>query len=129
MSWTSFFTILLMNLVGVASPGPDIILVTRYATKSRRHAIAAAAGIQIGVLFWCGATVFVELLGPLAPDGVGAAVGRSAKYDGQLAGPPRDSVPLAAVVDGRGGCWAPKESVPSWSMADCVLAAAWPGAL
>ena len=65
----------------------------------------------------------------LAPDGVGAAVGRSAKYDGQLAGPPRDSVPLAAVVDGRGGCWAPKESVPSWSMADCVLAAAWPGAL
>lgn len=58
MSWTSFFTILLMNLVGVASPGPDIILVTRYATKSRRHAIAAAAGIQIGVLFWCGATVF-----------------------------------------------------------------------
>ena len=47
-----------MNLVGVASPGPDIILVTRYATRSRRHAIAAAAGIQIGVLFWCAATVF-----------------------------------------------------------------------
>ena len=52
MTWTSFFTLLLMNLVGVASPGPDIILVTRYATRSRRHAIAAAAGIQIGVLFW-----------------------------------------------------------------------------
>ena len=31
MTWTSFFTLLLMNLVGVASPGPDIILVTRYA--------------------------------------------------------------------------------------------------
>ena len=58
MTWTSFFTLLLMNLVGVASPGPDIILVTRYATRSRRHAIAAAAGIQIGVLFWCTATVF-----------------------------------------------------------------------
>ena len=58
MSWSSFLAIIVMNLVGAASPGPDIILVTRYATKSRRHAIAAAAGIQVGVLMWCTLTVF-----------------------------------------------------------------------
>lgn len=58
MSWSSFLAIIVMNLVGAASPGPDVILVTRYATKSRRHAIAAAAGIQVGVLMWCTLTVF-----------------------------------------------------------------------
>lgn len=58
MSWSAFAAILLMNLVGAAAPGPDIVLVTRYATRSRRHAIAAATGIQVGVLFWCTLTVF-----------------------------------------------------------------------
>ena len=58
MSWSAFAAILLMNLVGAAAPGPDIVLVTRYATRSRRHAIAASTGIQVGVLFWCTLTVF-----------------------------------------------------------------------
>lgn len=58
MSVSAFAALILMNLVGAAAPGPDIILVTRYATRSRRHAIAAATGIQVGVLFWCSLTVF-----------------------------------------------------------------------
>ena len=47
-----------MNLLGALAPGPDIVLVTRYATRSRKHAIAAATGIQLGVLFWYTITVF-----------------------------------------------------------------------
>ena len=58
MSWSAFAAILLMNLVGAAAPGPDVVLITRYATRSRRHAIAAATGIQVGVLFWSSLTVF-----------------------------------------------------------------------
>lgn len=58
MSVSAFAALILMNLVGAAAPGPDIILVTRYATRSRRHAIAAATGVLVGVLFWCSLTVF-----------------------------------------------------------------------
>ena len=57
MSVSSFATLIFLNLVGALSPGPDVILITRLATKSRRHAIAATAGIQVGVLFWCTLTV------------------------------------------------------------------------
>lgn len=57
MTWTSFAALMLMNLVGAITPGPDIILITRLATRSRRHALAGAAGIQVGVLFWCTLTV------------------------------------------------------------------------
>lgn len=46
-----------LNLVGAASPGPDAVLVMRTATRSRRHAWAVVAGIQVGVLFWCSFTV------------------------------------------------------------------------
>lgn len=46
-----------LNLVGAASPGPDVVLVTRTATRSRAHAHAVAAGIQLGVLVWCTLTV------------------------------------------------------------------------
>ncbi len=49
--------IIVVNLVGAASPGPDIILITRTATRSRRHALATVAGIQVGVLMWCTLTV------------------------------------------------------------------------
>lgn len=58
MSVSAFAALILMNLVGAVAPGPDIILVTRYATRSRRHAIAAATGVLVGVLFWCSLTVF-----------------------------------------------------------------------
>lgn len=51
-------TIVGLNLVGAAAPGPDIVLITRTATKSRRHGWATAAGIQTGVLLWCTLTVF-----------------------------------------------------------------------
>lgn len=50
-------TLVVLNLVGAASPGPDILLITRLATRSRRHALAATLGIQFGVLFWCTLTV------------------------------------------------------------------------
>lgn len=46
-----------LNLVGAASPGPDILLITRLATRSRRHALAATFGVQVGVIFWCTLTV------------------------------------------------------------------------
>lgn len=47
-----------LNLVGAAAPGPDLVLITRTAVRSRRHAYATLAGIQTGVLMWCALTVF-----------------------------------------------------------------------
>ncbi|QGU05255.1 LysE family translocator [Corynebacterium comes] len=57
-------TLLVLNIAGAASPGPDILLITRTATRSRRHALATVLGIQIGVMFWCTLTVlgFAALL-------------------------------------------------------------------
>lgn len=46
-----------LNLLGAASPGPDIILVTRTGTRSRTHAWATTLGTQTGVLLWCTLTV------------------------------------------------------------------------
>ncbi|WP_328699844.1 LysE family translocator [Corynebacterium qintianiae] len=46
-----------LNVVGAASPGPDVVLVTRTATRSRRHARAVAAGVLVGVLMWSTLTV------------------------------------------------------------------------
>lgn len=57
MSPTALVGLILLNLVGVASPGPDIVLILRTATRSRRHAVAVTLGIQVGVLFWCTVTV------------------------------------------------------------------------
>ena len=55
----------------------------------------------------------------LAPEGVGAAVGRSAKYDGQLAEPLRVAVscpapPTPCEVNAGFGCWPTNESPPNW---------------
>ncbi len=47
-----------LNLVGAAAPGPDMVLMTRTAVRSRRHAWASTLGIQTGVLVWCALTVF-----------------------------------------------------------------------
>ena len=58
MSWSAFAFLIAMNMVGALAPGPDIVLVTRYATRSRKHAVAAVTGTQVGVLFWCTLTVF-----------------------------------------------------------------------
>lgn len=58
MSPADLATLALLNLVGAASPGPDVILVTRQATRSRKHAIASVLGIHVGVLFWTSLTVF-----------------------------------------------------------------------
>ncbi|RNE49621.1 LysE family translocator [Corynebacterium alimapuense] len=57
MNLAQLGALLALNLAGAASPGPDVLLITRMATRSRRHALAATAGIQIGVLFWCTLTV------------------------------------------------------------------------
>lgn len=57
MSLSAFSTIIVANLIAAISPGPDLILITRIATKSRRHAVAAVLGIQIGVIMWCSLTV------------------------------------------------------------------------
>nr|WP_040420851.1 LysE family translocator [Corynebacterium timonense] len=46
-----------LNLVGAAAPGPDIVLLTRTATRSRKHAWATLAGTQTGVLMWVSLTV------------------------------------------------------------------------
>ena len=50
MSLSSLATIIVLNLLGALSPGPD-------TTKSRRHAVAAVTGIQVGVLMWTTLTV------------------------------------------------------------------------
>ncbi|WP_297851623.1 LysE family translocator [uncultured Corynebacterium sp.] len=49
--------IVLVNLAGAVTPGPDVVLLTRYATRSRKHAIAATFGILTGALFWITLTV------------------------------------------------------------------------
>ncbi|QPK78641.1 LysE family translocator [Corynebacterium lizhenjunii] len=57
MTLSAYLTIIFANLIGALSPGPDIILLMRLATRSRRHALTAALGIQVGVLMWCTLTV------------------------------------------------------------------------
>lgn len=50
-------TLLLLNFVGIISPGPDMFLILRLAAKSRPHALSAIAGIVLGVSFWVTLTV------------------------------------------------------------------------
>lgn len=50
--------IVAVNVVGAASPGPDVVLLTRMATRSRKHAMSANLGIHVGVLMWTSLTVF-----------------------------------------------------------------------
>lgn len=57
MNLAQLGSLVLMNLVGAASPGPDVMLVTRMATRSRRHALSTTLGIHVGVVFWCSLTV------------------------------------------------------------------------
>ncbi|WP_295628123.1 LysE family translocator [uncultured Corynebacterium sp.] len=57
MNWAAFAAMLGIHVVGMTSPGPDIFLILRMATRSRRHALAAVAGIVTGVTVWVTLTV------------------------------------------------------------------------
>ncbi|MDK8449409.1 LysE family transporter [Corynebacterium mastitidis] len=57
MTPRALLSLTILNLVGVAAPGPDTILVMRAATRSRRHAYATVTGIHVGVLWWMALTV------------------------------------------------------------------------
>lgn len=52
MSVAALASLILLNLVGAAAPGPDILLILRTATRSRRHAYAAVFGIGTGLIVW-----------------------------------------------------------------------------
>lgn len=50
-------TILVLNILGVFTPGPDLLLVLRLSAKSRPHALAAVAGIITGASMWIALTI------------------------------------------------------------------------
>lgn len=66
MTLEAIATIAGMNILGIITPGPDFFLVTRLATRSRRHALAAVAGVSTGVI----------VLATLTVVGVAALLGR-----------------------------------------------------
>lgn len=57
MNLSQLGALALMNMMGVVTPGPDIFLITRFATRSRRHALAGTAGVLTGLLVWASLTV------------------------------------------------------------------------
>ena len=57
MNWAAFTAMLGIHVVGMTSPGPDIFLILRMATRSRKHALAAVAGIVTGSTVWVTLTV------------------------------------------------------------------------
>ena len=57
MTLASILSILLINLAGMITPGPDVLLVMRTAVRSRRHGVATAVGIAVGNLIWVSITV------------------------------------------------------------------------
>lgn len=64
------WTIFIVQLVGLISPGPDFFYVSRKAmADSRRSGILAAVGITIGVAFWSLAVLFgLAVLNKVFPD-------------------------------------------------------------
>lgn len=50
-------TILVLNILGVFTPGPDLLLVLRLSAKSRPHALAAVAGVVTGASMWIALTI------------------------------------------------------------------------
>lgn len=58
MSISQLLGFFLLNAVGILSPGPDIFLITRQATKSRTHALATVAGVATGAGCWGALAVF-----------------------------------------------------------------------
>ena len=62
-----------LNLVGAAAPGPDLVLLMRTATRSRKHAWATNLGIHTGAALWFALTVFgAAALLTAVPHAVGA---------------------------------------------------------
>ncbi|MFC3850642.1 LysE family translocator [Corynebacterium hansenii] len=57
MNWAAFTAMLGIHVVGMTSPGPDVLLILRMATRSRKHALAAVAGIVTGLTAWVTLTV------------------------------------------------------------------------
>ncbi len=57
MTWATFGTLILLNVVGSLSPGPDTFFLLRLATRSRSHAIMGVAGIVTGLTLWVSLTV------------------------------------------------------------------------
>ena len=52
---TLFFSILIVHLVALMSPGPDFFFVTQTAvSRSRGEALAGAFGITLGATVWAG---------------------------------------------------------------------------
>ena len=48
----------MLNAIGMLTPGPDIFLIMRIATRSRKHAFATLLGIVTGLTVWVSLTVF-----------------------------------------------------------------------
>ncbi|AZA08755.1 LysE family translocator [Corynebacterium pseudopelargi] len=57
MELNQIATLVTLYLAGMISPGPDIFLVMRVATKSRKHGLATVAGIVTGLAVWVTLTV------------------------------------------------------------------------
>ncbi|NLZ57005.1 MAG: LysE family translocator, partial [Corynebacterium sp.] len=49
MDWAALGTLILLNIVGSLSPGPDTFFLLRLATRSRIHAIMGVSGIVTGL--------------------------------------------------------------------------------
>ncbi|MCS4535350.1 LysE family translocator [Corynebacterium sp. HS2168-gen11] len=58
MTLAQWGSLILLNYIGMITPGPDFLLLTRIALKSRKHAIAGVFGIATGLLLWVSLTVF-----------------------------------------------------------------------
>ena len=51
MYWTEFFTVALIHLLAVASPGPDFAIVVRESVAfGRRIGLFTALGVGVGIL-------------------------------------------------------------------------------
>lgn len=57
MTWSAFATLIVLNLVGSLSPGPDTFFLLRLAVRSRSHALFGVAGIVTGLSVWVTLTV------------------------------------------------------------------------
>lgn len=57
MDWAALGTLILLNIVGSLSPGPDTFFLLRLATRSRIHAIMGVTGIVTGLTVWVVLTV------------------------------------------------------------------------
>lgn len=52
MTLGSLGTIVLLNVIGMLSPGPDLIYLTRLAARSRRHALHGVLGTVTASTLW-----------------------------------------------------------------------------